>query len=97
MFITPKEYLRLLTDYSENGKEMNLIHAYYYPDCHVNIISKLGFGSGTLGRKNQLREERKQHRGIPYQLKIEASWSEKLWCVIYIDFAARHYFQGRMG
>ena len=78
MFITPKEYLHLLTDYSENGKELNLIHAYYYPDCHVNIISKLGFGSGTLRRKNHLSEERKQHRGIPYQLKIGASWSEKI-------------------
>ena len=52
MFITPSEYLRLLTDYNESGKELNLIRAYYYPDCHVNIISKLGFGSGTLRRKN---------------------------------------------
>ena len=77
--LTPKEYLAKLTDYSEEDKKLNYILAYYLPDCDVNIISKLGFGSGNLKRLNHHFVGSSNHKiGRPYQIKAGDEWTPKI-------------------
>ena len=48
LLMTAEEYYKELTNYSEANKTLNMIWAYYLPDCEKNIISKIGFGVGDL-------------------------------------------------
>ena len=77
--LTPKEYLEKLTDYSEEGKTLNYILAYYLPDCETNVITKLGFGSGNLRRvDHRYINTPNQKPATPYQIKIGQEWSSKI-------------------
>ena len=81
MLVTPKEYLDKLTDYKDDNKQLNLIWAYYLPDCAINIITKVGFGTGILKRFNYNSDTGKQMAmaGVPYQLRVGYSnWTPPL-------------------
>ena len=52
MLLSPTEYISKMVDYSEQNKRLNFIQAYYHPDCRVNVITKIGFGTGGLVRQN---------------------------------------------
>ena len=47
-FLTPAEYFRSLTDYSDESKPLNYLYSYYHIECDVKIIVKIGFGKGLL-------------------------------------------------
>ena len=49
--MTPEEYFEKLTDYSEKSKYLNYLASYYDSECEVNIITKIGFGKGSLKRE----------------------------------------------
>ena len=50
--ISPELYVSKMTDYSEADKTLNLIWSYYWKDCDINVVSKLGFGKGRLVRNH---------------------------------------------
>ena len=53
--LTPTEYYKKITDYSEDGKQLNYIMAYYSLECEANIIMKIGFATGNLKRADNFR------------------------------------------
>ena len=73
----PHEYIKKLTDYDED-KRLNLISAYYFPDCEVNIIIRLGFGEGPLIREDTVFGMLRQVPDKPYLLKFDKEWSEHI-------------------
>ena len=68
--LAPHEYLAKLTDYSEEGKHLNYLMSYYLPYCGINLITKIGFGKGTLKRMNHSDYSRREKPGAPYQMKV---------------------------
>ena len=74
----PAEYINKLTDYSEDGKQLNYIVSYYHPVCNVNIITKVGFGVGVLKRVNHTQNMRDEQPGAPYQLKVGFQWTSHI-------------------
>ena len=48
--LTPGLYLEKLTDYGTRNKILNHIWSFYMHDCGVNVIYRLGFGTGDLKR-----------------------------------------------
>ena len=76
--MTPKEYYNRLTDYSEEGKQLNYILAYYSILCDVNIILEIGFGSGDLQRVDHFNGEYIQRVGTPYILKVGYHWTPEI-------------------
>ena len=77
-FLSPKEYLTKLFDYSEEGKQLNYILSFHDSDCHVNIITKIGFGIGELKRESHRSGLRDQRQGIPYLLKVGVEWTPRI-------------------
>ena len=75
LMMRPHEYVAILTDYDED-KQLNLVAAYFYPECEVNVIVRLGFGNGSLLRENTKFGLMRQVPGVPYLLKIGSEWSE---------------------
>ena len=49
--LTPSEYYERITDYSEEGKQLNYLLAYYDIECEVNIITRIGYGKGPIKRQ----------------------------------------------
>ena len=76
--LTPKEYYNRITDYSENGKVLNYIMAYYSHRCEMNIIMELGFGVGELKRVNHFGGNELQREGVPYLLKVGYHWTPEV-------------------
>ena len=76
--LTPTEYYKKITDYSEEGKQLNYIMAYYSLECEANIIMKIGFGTGKLKRDDQFTGSHMQRSGIPYILKAGRHWTPKV-------------------
>ena len=76
MNFTPREYWDKMTDYDETDKQLNLIWAYYMPHCEANVITLVGFGTGKLKRYHHYGKP--AVFGVPYQLKISSSWTEKI-------------------
>ena len=50
MLITPSQYIEKITNYSDKDKQLNAIWANFEPECNVNVITKIGFGSEELKR-----------------------------------------------
>ena len=73
----PQEYIKKLTDYDED-KQLNLISAYYYPECEVNVIIRLGFGKGSLIRESTVFGMLPQAPDMPYLFKVDKEWSEAI-------------------
>ena len=76
--ITPTEYFAKITDYSEENKHLNYLLSYYDCECEVNIITKIGFGSGSLKHEQQRSDMHEEPQGKPYQLKVGQGWSPKI-------------------
>ena len=76
--LTPTEYYKKITDYSEDGKQLNHIMAYYSLECEANIIMKFGFGTGNLKRADHFHGFHMQRSGIPYILKVGHHWTSKV-------------------
>ena len=76
--LTPREYLKKLTDYSEGDKRLNYIMSYFSPECNTNIITKIGFGTGVLKRVNQSNYVSFSQPGAPYQLKVGHNWTPRI-------------------
>ena len=92
--MTPKEYYEKITDYSETGKQLNFIMAYYSPDCFSNIITQLGFGIGDLRRTDQLPGGIfAQQPGAPYLLKVGYHWTPKIPYANPADFITITWFK----
>ena len=72
----PSEYIEKVTDYSEDGKSLNLLFAYYSPKCSVNIVTKIGFGNGAVKRRHH--PGLYHLNGAPYLLRIGSLWSEQI-------------------
>ena len=78
MLLTTKEYLAKLADYSESSKNLNEIQSYYLPSCRVNIITKLGFGQGTLRRTHHRTGVIRPKKGYNYIIKTGLTWSARI-------------------
>ena len=80
MNLTPQEYFDKLTDYSDwrGTKKLNTVWAYYDRLCDVNVIIKLGFGTGHLRRITHLLGLARQQFGVSYILKVGNKWSPKI-------------------
>ena len=91
--LTPNEYLTKLFDYSEEGKQLNYILSFYEPDCHVNIITKIGFGIGELKRENHRSGLRDEHHGVPYLLKVGDGWTPRIPYGNPVDFITFSWFK----
>ena len=91
--LTPREYLTKLTDYSEGDKRLNFIVSYYSLECNTNMITKLGFGIGSLKRANQSDVVRFERPGAPYQLKVGHQWSAQIPYDNPDDFLSFHWFK----
>ena len=76
--MTPKEYYQKSTDYSEDGKQLNYIMAYYSLECEANIIIKIGFGTGELKRAHNFDGFGDQQPDFPYILKVGHHWTPKV-------------------
>ena len=73
--LTPDQYVEKLTDYSEKHKSLNLLWSFYSKTCDVNIITKLGFGTGKLKRTHRKSGLREVAFNRPYRLKIGSEWT----------------------
>ena len=78
MLLTPEEYIERLTDYSTENKRLNYIKAYYEPNCHANIITKLGFGVGAIEKLNHFGDGRLQLVGAPFIVQMGSEWSPRI-------------------
>ena len=74
--LTVDEYIAKLTNYIDEDKNLNSIWSFYDPACRVNVIAKLGFGTGSLRKYSNLRGGR--YRSFPYQMKIGLRWSDPI-------------------
>ena len=74
--LTVDEYIAKLTNYIDENKNLNSIWSFYDPACRVNVIAKLGFGTGSLRKYSNLRGGR--YRSFPYQMKIGLRWSDPI-------------------
>ena len=78
MLITPNQYIEKITNYSDKNKQLNAIWAFFEPECNVNVITKLGFGSGELKRFDHGLSFHSGREGTPYQLRIGENWSPEV-------------------
>ena len=77
LLLTPEEYIRKLTDYSEEQKQLNYIMAFYMPSCNANIVAKIGFGMGALKRQKLGGNNQSPVVGVPYMLNVGSFWSPR--------------------
>ena len=48
--LTPGQYLKKLTDYTDQNQILNQVWSFYMHECDVNVIYRLGFGTGDIKR-----------------------------------------------
>ena len=76
LLLQHKEYVKKITNFSEEGKDLNLIRAFYLVECDLNVIFKLGFGRGKLRRSYLPVNGLAAHQiGAPYVLKVGSRWT----------------------
>ena len=76
--LTIDEYIEKLTNYKDENKKLNAIWSYFEPSCRVNIITKLGFGTGSLKKYSTLPGDQFFADNFAYQMKIGLAWSERI-------------------
>ena len=71
-----KEYVSKMTDFKSLRKKLNFIEAYYMAECDVNLIIKVGFGSGKIWRVNRVIPDYSfAKEGSPYLLTVGDNWT----------------------
>ena len=75
MSLSIDDYVSKLTNYSEENKTLNALWAFFDPVCQVNVITKVGFGTGSLSRFSHSVGVLAQQKDKLYSLKVGASWT----------------------